>query len=65
MAWSMNRTKVRKTYNLLIQLGILALTYYFIYVQVFEKADMQRVFNAVKEGWSSSASPVRRFYSWR
>ena len=47
----MNRTKIRKTYNLLIQLAILVLTYYFIYVQVFEKSDLQRVFEAVKEGW--------------
>jgi len=55
MAKSMNRTKVRKTYNLLIQLAILVLTYYFIYLQVFEKTGMERVFRAVKEGWSTSA----------
>jgi uncharacterized membrane protein YbhN (UPF0104 family) len=50
----MIRTKVRKTYNLLIQLAILALTYYFIYREVFEKADMRKVFHAVKDNWSSS-----------
>jgi uncharacterized membrane protein YbhN (UPF0104 family) len=51
----MNRTKVRKTYNLLIQLAILALTYYFIYIQVFKKTDMEGVFRAVQEGWTTSA----------
>jgi hypothetical protein len=50
----MIRTKVRKTYNLLIQLAILVLTYFFIYRQVFEGADMQRVFQAVGEKRSSS-----------
>jgi uncharacterized membrane protein YbhN (UPF0104 family) len=50
----MIRTKVRKTYNLVIQLTILLLTYFFIYREVFEKTDMQRVFHAVRENWSSS-----------
>ncbi len=50
----MIRTKVRKTYNLLIQLTILVLTFYFIYRQVFEKTDILKVMNVVRERWSSS-----------
>lgn len=47
-------TKVRKTYNLLIQLAILVLTYFFIYRQVFEGTDVRKVCHAVSDNRSSS-----------
>jgi uncharacterized membrane protein YbhN (UPF0104 family) len=50
----MVRTKIRKTYNLLIQVTILALTFLFIYQQVFEETDIWRVLQAVRESWSSA-----------
>ena len=50
----MNPAKVRKTYNLLIQLAILVLTYFFIYRQVFEGTDMQKVFDTLSANRGSS-----------
>ncbi len=49
----MNRTKIRKTYNLLIQLAILILTYFFIYRQVFGKSGIREIIEAVRQGASS------------
>lgn len=50
----MARTKIQKTYNLLIQVTILVLTYYFIYDKVFRDTDLQKVFLAVKENLHSA-----------
>jgi len=39
----MNKTKLRKSYNILIRLAIVLLTVYFIYDQVFYKKDLQTI----------------------
>ena len=55
MFWRMMKTKVRKTYNRLIQVGILVLTFVFIYRQVFEKSDMAKVWTVIRERWDAAS----------
>ncbi len=47
------RTKITKTYNLLIQVAILVLTYIFIYRQVFVKTDLPQVISVLKADFST------------
>jgi uncharacterized membrane protein YbhN (UPF0104 family) len=53
-----SRTKITKTYNLLIQFGILVLTCLFIYRQVFIRTDLPDVFRILKEVLSSPGVPL-------
>jgi len=48
-----NRTKIGKTYNLIIQLAILALTYGFIYDQVFYKKNLPLILQGIREDFSN------------
>lgn len=44
-----NKTKIGKTYNKVIQVIILVLTYGFIYDQVFYRKNLPEVFNAIRQ----------------
>ncbi|MFH0757320.1 MAG: lysylphosphatidylglycerol synthase transmembrane domain-containing protein, partial [Bacteroidota bacterium] len=47
------RTKIGKTYNKLIQVVILLLTYWFIYDQVFYRKNLPQILKVFKEDFSS------------
>ena len=49
-----NRTKIGKTYNLIIQLAILVLTYGFIYDQVFDKKKLPWIIQEIGADLSNS-----------
>jgi uncharacterized membrane protein YbhN (UPF0104 family) len=51
-----SKTKITKTYNLVIQTGILGLTLFFIYRQVFVKTDVPGLLRTLKEDFSSHAA---------
>ncbi len=48
-----NKTKIGKTYNLIIQLVILVLTYGFIYDQVFDKKNLPLILQELGEDFSN------------
>ena len=48
-----NKTKIGKTYNLIIQLAILVLAYWFIYDQVFDKKNLPRILHELREDLSN------------
>src|SRR5512138_1826835 len=53
-----SRTKIPKTYHLLIQSAILVLTLFFIYRQVFIKTDTPQLIGVLKEDFSSPGALV-------
>jgi hypothetical protein len=50
-----NKVNVRKTYNILIRVAILLLTYGFIYREVFYKNDFRNVISALRDDFSNDA----------
>jgi len=48
-----NPVKVRKTYNILIRVAILLLTYGFIYKEVFYKHDFQKVLSSLEDDFAN------------
>ncbi|TSA30552.1 MAG: UPF0104 family protein [Bacteroidetes bacterium] len=66
-----NRTKIGKTYNKLIQVAILALTYGFIYDQVFYRKNLPDILDAVSEDlgrsgflWNLGLVILLMFLNW-
>lgn len=48
-----NKTKIGKIYNKLLQVAILLITYWFIYEQVFYRKNLPGIVNALREDFSS------------